>query len=71
MSVFTLKQFKKSDQKRLVNLSVSIREDQKQFLEQQQDKDQVNISEVFRSLIDSLIESEKIEIKKIGEINEK
>lgn len=63
MSVFTLRQFKKSTGPRLVNLSVSIREDQKQFLEQQQDKNQVNISEVFRSFIDSLIESEKTENK--------
>lgn len=64
MSVFTLKQFKKSAGPRLVNLSVSIRQDQKDFLELQQNKNQVNISEVFRSFIDSLIEAEKIEIKK-------
>lgn len=64
MSVFTLKQFKKSTGPRLVNLSVSIRQDQKDFLEFQQNKNQVNISEVFRSFIDSLIEAEKIEIKK-------
>ena len=64
MSVFTLKQFKKSTGPRLVNLSVSIRQDQKDFLEFQQNKNKVNISEVFRSYIDSLSEAEKIEIKK-------
>ena len=44
MSVFTLKQFKKSTGPRLVNLSVSIRQDQKDFLEFQQNKNKLNVT---------------------------